>query len=221
MPRAPPIITPPPVLRPDWKTLAWLAFRRSKPPDLDMCPAPNHPPIGFVAQLINSSPLSFEAQTKKPSWWFWSANHQTVAAGFETQTRKPSPLALRPNQRKTSRPVLRSNHSQTISVVLRSNHWQTIPVVLRPNHWQTIDLSFEAQPRNSCSLSPCSWYRPHTVSSDLPIILPPSIQPVSDHPWSSTPGLLLLPRSSSLPAMSHLPPAHHETSKHDSPNKIR
>jgi hypothetical protein len=36
-----------------------------------------------------------------------------------------------------------------------------------------------------------------------------------DHPRSSTPGLLLLPRSSSLHAMPHLPPAHHETSKHN------
>jgi hypothetical protein len=42
-----------------------------------------------------------------------------------------------------------------------------------------------------------------------------------DHPRSFTPGLLLLPRSSSLHAMPHLPPAHHETSKHDSPNKTK
>jgi hypothetical protein len=40
-----------------------------------------------------------------------------------------------------------------------------------------------------------------------------------DHPWSSAPGLLLLSRSSSLHAMSHLPPADHETSKHVSPNE--
>jgi hypothetical protein len=30
-----------------------------------------------------------------------------------------------------------------------------------------------------------------------------------------------MPRSSSLHAMSHLPPAHHETSKHDSPNETK
>jgi hypothetical protein len=34
-----------------------------------------------------------------------------------------------------------------------------------------------------------------------------------DHPWSSAPGLLLLPWFSSLHAMPHLPHAHHETSK--------
>jgi hypothetical protein len=42
-----------------------------------------------------------------------------------------------------------------------------------------------------------------------------------DHPRSSAPGLLLLPRSSSLHVMPHLPPAHHETSKHDSPNETK
>jgi hypothetical protein len=39
------------------------------------------------------------------------------------------------------------------------------------------------------------------------------------HSRSSASGLLLLPRSSLLPAMPHLPPAHHETSKCDSPNE--
>jgi hypothetical protein len=42
-----------------------------------------------------------------------------------------------------------------------------------------------------------------------------------DHLRSSTQGLLLLPRFSSLHVMPHLPPAHHETSKHDSPNETK
>jgi hypothetical protein len=41
MSRAPPVFTPPAVLRLDWETLAWLASRRSKPPDLDVCPVPS------------------------------------------------------------------------------------------------------------------------------------------------------------------------------------
>jgi hypothetical protein len=41
VPRAPLAITPPSVLRPDWKTLARLTSRWSKPPDLDVCPAPS------------------------------------------------------------------------------------------------------------------------------------------------------------------------------------
>jgi hypothetical protein len=48
-----------------------------------------HPPIGFVAQPINQSPLGFEDQTKKSSRWFWDPNHQTVVVGFETQIGKP------------------------------------------------------------------------------------------------------------------------------------
>jgi hypothetical protein len=42
-----------------------------------------------------------------------------------------------------------------------------------------------------------------------------------DHTRSSTAGLLLLPRSSSLHTMLHLPPAHYEISKHDSPNETK
>jgi hypothetical protein len=42
-----------------------------------------------------------------------------------------------------------------------------------------------------------------------------------DHSRSFAPGLLLLPWSSSLNVMPHLPPAHHEISKHDSPNETK
>jgi hypothetical protein len=137
-----------------------------------------------MVQPINRSPLGFETQTKKLSRWFWGTNHQTVAAGFESQIGKP------------------------------------VPVVLSPNHWQTVDLGFQAKPRNSCSSSPCPWCRPHTAPPNPSIVWPPSTRPILDYPWSSSPSLLLLPRSSSLPVMSHLSHVHHETSKHDSPHKI-
>jgi hypothetical protein len=45
------------------------------------------------------------------------------------------------------------------------------------------------------------------------------VSDLCDHPCCSAPGLLLLLRSSSLPAMPHLPHAHRETSKHDSPHE--
>jgi hypothetical protein len=93
-------------------------------------------------------------------------------------------------------------------------------VVLRPNHWQTIDLCFEAQPKNMRSSSPCVRCRLHTAPPDLLIAWPLSTRPM----WpsrSSAPGLLLLPQSSSLHTMPHLPHAHHETRKHDSPNEQR
>jgi hypothetical protein len=42
-----------------------------------------------------------------------------------------------------------------------------------------------------------------------------------DHPRSSAPDLLVLLRASSLHVMPHLPTAHHETSKHNSPNETK
>jgi hypothetical protein len=52
-----------------------------------------------VAQPTNQSLISFEAQIKKSSRWFWGPNYQTRAVGFEAQTGKPSTtLVLRLNQ---------------------------------------------------------------------------------------------------------------------------
>jgi hypothetical protein len=143
-----------------------------------------HPPINFVAQPTNHSPHGFGIQTKKPSQWFWAPNHQIIAAGFDSQTRKPVATGFE----------------------------------VKPG--ETVDLGFEAKPRNLRSSSPCAQCRPHTVSSDLSIIRPPSARHVLDHSQSSVPGLLLLPRSSSLPVMPHLSPTHHEISKRNSPAKI-
>jgi hypothetical protein len=83
---------------------------------------------------------------------------------------------------------------------------------------ETVDLGFEAKQRNPCSSSPYARCRPHIASPDLSIVWLPSTRPVLDHPWSSAPSLLLLPRSSSLPTMPHLSPTHQETSKCISPH---
>jgi hypothetical protein len=198
VPHAPPTVAPPPVLRPEWETLVWLASRRSKPLDLDT----RHPPsVGFVAQPTNQSPLGFEAQTKKLSRWFWGPNHQTVATGFESHTGKPEPLVLRPNQEKPSPLVLRPNRRKSLPPILRPNRRKPSPLILRPNRrkpsplvlrpnqetcwpwfWgstkKPTDLSFEAQPRNSCFLTPRARCRPHTMSPDLSIARPPSTWPV-------------------------------------------
>jgi hypothetical protein len=81
VPRAPPAVAPPSVLRPDWKTLARLASRRSN--------------------LTNRSRLGFKAQTKKPLWWFWELNYQTEAAGFDAQTRKLDATGFEAKSEKT------------------------------------------------------------------------------------------------------------------------
>jgi hypothetical protein len=55
-----------------------------------MCaPRRLHPPIGSVAQPTNCSPFGFEAQTKKPMWWFWGPNHQTVLVSSEAKMGQP------------------------------------------------------------------------------------------------------------------------------------
>jgi hypothetical protein len=112
------------------------------------------------------------------------------------------------------RPKPRDRHGDFVGQITKLQ----LPV-LRPKPGETVDLSFEAKPRNPCSSSPCAWCRQHTTSFDLLIIWPPSTRPVVDHPWSSAPSLLLLPRSSSMSAMPHLSPTHHETSKCVSPHE--
>jgi hypothetical protein len=67
VPHAPPAVVPPPVLRPDWKTLVWLASKRSKPPDLDTCPTP------FSLRRFCGT-----TDKLKPTW-FWGSNQETVA----------------------------------------------------------------------------------------------------------------------------------------------
>jgi hypothetical protein len=82
---------------------------------------------------------------------------------------------------------------------------------------ETVVAGFKAQPRNLRSSSPHARCRPHTAPPGLSIAWPPNTQP---SPVLYT-RFLLLPQSSSLHAMPHLPPAHHETSKRDSPNKTK
>jgi hypothetical protein len=140
---------------------------------------------------------------------------------FYAQIEKPEITDFEAKPGETVATDFEAKLGKIILVVLRINHWQTVLLVLRPNHWQTVDLGFEAQPRNPRSSSPRPQCRPHIASPDLSIVWPSSKRHVAYHPWSSTPRLLLLPRSSSLHVMPHLPPAHHKTSKRDSPNETK
>jgi hypothetical protein len=134
--------------------------------------------------------------------------------------------------RQTSSPWVWGPNQGTVAVILRSKSlncqawfWgpnqETIVVVLRPNHGQTITTGFEAKPKNPCSSSPPRiWCGSDTTSPDLPIVQPPSTWLVTNHRRSSSPSLLLLPRSSLLLIKIHSPPTHHDTSKHVSPHQI-
>jgi hypothetical protein len=172
VPRAPPVVAPPPVFKPDWETLIRLVSTPSKLLDLNTC----------------STPTSLRrfcgATDKLKPTWFWGPNQETVAVilrpkspnqscRFEPQTGKPSTtLILRLNQ---------ETHAPSLHVPA-ADRTRRHPTSRLPGH-RVFDL--------------CDRLR------------------------SSAPDLLLLPWSSSLDAMPHLPPAHHEISKRDSPNETK
>jgi hypothetical protein len=66
--------------------------------------------------------LGFEAQIKKPSWWFWGPNHQIVATSFEAQTGKPEATSFE------------AKLEETVATGFEAKSGETVPVVLRPNH---------------------------------------------------------------------------------------
>jgi hypothetical protein len=129
----------------------------------------------FEAKLENPSPTCFTTK-KATGCRLVSPHHLHPLIDFEAQTDKPhTNWFWGPNQ-------------------------ETVAVVLRSNHSQTIATNFEAKSGNlRFSSMPRVWCGSHTVSPDLPIVRPPSTWLVLDHPWSSTPSLILLPQSSSLP----------------------
>jgi hypothetical protein len=164
--RAPPVIMPPPVFRPDWKTLARIASTPSKLLYLNACPVPTS-----LHRSCGATDKPKSAWTKKPSRWFCGPNHQTRAVGFEAQTGEPSTtLVLRLNQETDHRfwgqtgrnrchqlwgqtEETRRNRfwGQTVTTDFDAKPVKSVRVVLNPNHSQTVDLGFEAQPRNSYS----------------------------------------------------------------------
>jgi hypothetical protein len=182
------------------------------------------------SKLENHSPHWFWGSTKKPTASFEAKPGETVATGFEA---KPVKTVV----------GFEAKLLETIATSFETKPMKTVRVVLRPNHSQTVAIGFETQTDEKQS----EWfwgqttYKPSTSVSRLnQETRPPSLhmpgadrtrrQPTSrpsghwvpdlcDHPRSSAPGLLLLPRSSSLHAKPRMPPAYHKTSKRDSLNE--
>jgi hypothetical protein len=101
-----------------------------------------------VAQPTNLSQLGFEAQTKKPSWWFWGPNHQTGAASFEAKPGETVVTSFETKLEKTVATGFEAKPAKTVAGGFEAKPLETVRVVLRSNHSQTIDLGCEAQPRN-------------------------------------------------------------------------
>jgi hypothetical protein len=118
MPYTSPVVMSPPVLRSDWKTLTRLASTRSKPLNLNACPA-------------STSLHRFCGTTNKPKFaWFWVTNHQTRAASFEAQIRKPEPPVLRPNREKSSQWFWGQTNDKPSILVLSLNQETHVPRLL-------------------------------------------------------------------------------------------
>jgi hypothetical protein len=182
---------------------------------LVLSPKPRNYRGDFEAQITKPElPVLRPKPGNLPPPWFWGSTKK-LAIGFEAKLGETVTTSFEAKQEKTIVAGFKAKPLETVTTDFEAKLAKTVRVVLRPNHSQTIDLGFEAQPRNPCSSSPRA--RCHPISR-LPGYRVPDL---CDHPWSSAPGLLLLPRFSSLHAMPHLPPAHHETSKRDSPNKTK
>jgi hypothetical protein len=200
----------------------------------------------FEAKLEKTVTTSFKAKLEKTiATGFETKPEKTITTGFETKPQETVAAGFEPKPLETITVGFEAKPLETVATGFKAKPVKTVWVVLRSNHSQTVAIGFEAQTDEK----PSQWFwgqatdkqstlvltlnqethapRLHVHGADLTRRHPTSRSPghqVSDrwdHPRSSAPDLLLLPRSSSLHAMPHLPPAHYETSKHDSPNETK
>jgi hypothetical protein len=109
---APPIVTPPPVLNPDWERLL--------PPDLDAC-------------LTSSFVHQFYGATDKPSSTLFWGPPRNRRCDFEAQIIKPELLVLSTKPENPKPPILRSNREKPSPQVLRPNRRKPSILVLGLN----------------------------------------------------------------------------------------
>jgi hypothetical protein len=199
----------------------------------------------FRPKPENLPPPWFWGSTKKPTTGFEAKSGETVATSFDAKLEKTVVIGFQAKPVKTVAAGFEAKPPETIAAGFEAKPTKPVRVVLRPNHSQTVAISFEAQTDEK----PSEWFWGQTTHKPSTLVLrlnqetraphlhvhgedrtqrhPTSRSPghwvpdLCDHPRSSTSGLLLLPRSSSLHAMPHLPPAHHETSKCNSLNETK
>jgi hypothetical protein len=193
----------------------------------------------------NPSSPWFWGSTKKLTIGFEAKSGETVATSFEAKLEKTVTIGFDAKPTKTITVDFEAKSLETVTTDFEAKPAKTVRVILRSNHSLTVAISFEAQTDEKSS----QWFwgqttdklstlvlrlnqktrahRLHVHDVDRtrrhPISRPPGhwVADLWDHHWSSALGLLLLPWSSSLHTMPHLPPAHHETSKRDSPNETK
>jgi hypothetical protein len=209
-------------------------------------PKPENPPPPWFWGSTKKLTAGFEAKPGETvATSFEDKLEKIVAAGFEAKPEKTIIAGFETKPLETIVAGFEAKLPETVATGFEAKPVKTVRVVLRPNHSQTVAIGFEAQTDEK----PFEWfwgqttYKPSTLvlrrnkktraprlqgnGADHPRRHPTSRSPghrvpdLCDHPLSSAPGLLLLPWSSSLHIVPHLPPAHHKTSKHDSPNETK
>jgi hypothetical protein len=202
------------------------------------------PTAGFEVKPGETVATSFEVKLEKTVATGFEAKPEKIAAtSFEVKLEKTVATNFDAKLEKTVATSFEAKLEKTVAIGFEAKPMKTVRVVLRPNNSQTVAVGFDAQTDEK----PSEWFWGQTIHKPWTLVLrlnqetrashlhvhgadntrchPTSRSPshqvldLCDHPRSSAPGLLLLSWSSSMHAMLHLPPAHHETSKHDSPTK--
>jgi hypothetical protein len=209
-------------------------------------PKPENPPPPWFWGSTKKPTASFEAKPGETVTTSFEAKlEKTVATDFEAKKPKTVAVGFEAKPAETVTTGFEAKLVKIITTGFEAKPVKTVWVVLRPNHSQTVAIGFEAQTDEKPSL----WFWGQTNDKPSTLVLrlnqetraprlhvhganrtwrhPTSrssghqVSNMCDHPRSSAPGLLLLPWSSSLHAMPHLPLAHHETSKCDSSNETK
>jgi hypothetical protein len=208
-------------------------------------PKPRYRRGDFEAQIIKPElPVLRPKPGNPPPPWFWGSTKK-LTTDFEAKPGETVATNFEAKLEKTVATGFEAKPLETITTGFEAKPAKTVRVVLKPNHSQTVAIGFEAQIDEKSS----KWFWGQTTHKPSTLVLRlnqeihvpslhvsgadrtrchPKSRPAGhrvldlcDHPHSSAPGLLLLPRSLSLLVILHLPPGHHETSKRDSPSETK
>jgi hypothetical protein len=194
-----------------------------------LMPKPRNHRGDFEAQITKPELLVLRPKLGNPSPpWFWGSTKKPTA-DFEAKPEETVPTSFEAKLEKTVATGFEAKPAKTIAVGFES---KPLPPVLRPNRWKLSEWFWGQTTHKPSTL--VLWLNQEICAPRLhvhgairtrrhPTSRPPGhrIPNMCDHPRSSAPSLLFLPWSSSLHAMLHLPPTHHETSKHNSPKETK
>jgi hypothetical protein len=225
-----------PVLRP----------KSGNPPPPCFWGSTKKPTAGFEARSGETVATSLEAKLEKTvTTGFEVKPTKIIAVGFEAKPLETVATGFEAKPVKTVAAGFEAKPPETVTTGFETKLAKTVRLVLWPNHSQTAAIGFEAQTDEK----PSEWFWGQTTHKSSTLVLRLNqethaprlhvhgadhtrrhqtsrspghrVPDLCDHPRSSAPALLLLPRSLSLYAMPHMPPAHHETGKRDSPNETK